>query len=188
MRAALLVILGAFVPSLAAALTVSEASLPGGDFGDAFASRTELPSQTDEIVGSVFIDFVSVVDPDFVAFTDLVPGSTFSVIDILSFGAMDFLLQILDETGALVVPAVGLPHEHIGLPPIEVATGTVPASGQLVFGIFSSDLHSSYQLQLVAPRVAPEPGTALLLTLGLAALRARSMRGGGGVRVGSRSC
>lgn len=171
MRAALFAILAALVPGVASATTVAE----GPDFGDDFATRTLLPAQTDRIQGSVYFDGfppnASLWDNDFVAFTDLQPGATFSVTALDSFATFAFPLQILDSSGAVVVSGVSIPGNIAGgLPVVLVAAALVPASGELVFGIRSSDLSSFYKLQLDAPRVAPEPGTALLLALGLASL------------------
>lgn len=158
------------IPGPGTAVTISEGAF--GDFGNSFAARSVLPAQTTEITGATtFVLEPPISDPDFAAFTDLVPGTSFTVSATTAYAAQGLFLRILDLTGTLVVPPVSLPGNLFGGPQIQVASGIVPLSGELVFFIGSNDFTASYTFQLDAPRVVvPEPGTALLLALGLAAL------------------
>jgi hypothetical protein len=55
--------------------------------------------------------------------------------------------------------------------------GIVPASGTIVIRMsLSGEDAVGYQLDIDAPRVIPEPATALLIGLGLAVLGARTRR------------
>lgn len=174
--------LALLVPGPVAAVTISEGTF--GDFGNTLATRSVLPAQTTEIRGSVNFTLVFPGDPDpsdvdYAAFTDLVPGGSFTVFATTAYAPMGMSLRINDSTAALVVPQIYLPGNLFGGPQVQLASGIVPLSGELVFVPLSNDLSASYTFQLDAPRVVPEPGTALLLALGLVSLgctRSRAVR------------
>lgn len=167
----------ALAPATANATLSTEGSAPN----DTFATRFVLPDGTDEVVGNVIFALGSppttppVVDSvDFFAFTDLEPGSAFTVTiekllsDPLAFSAYD-------EQQNVVLPVFSIDHEQSPYNPPTMRSGVVPLSGELVFRANGGgDTTLGYVLRLDAPRVVvPEPGSAALLALGLLGLALR---------------
>jgi hypothetical protein len=138
---------------------------PTFDFGDTFDTRTVTPSGTDVVRGRVALVDDFFFDVDFYAFTDLVPGSSFSI-TLQTLSSDDTtLFRLLDSAQAPLSPFVAVPTFEQ-----RVLTGTVPVSGELVVRTEPGQDMADYQVTLDADRVAvPEPSTALLLGAGLAA-------------------
>lgn len=147
--------------SPARATTVNEFA-DFGDFGDTFATRSFLPDGTDVVTGSVQFTveppfFIETPDLDFIAFTDLVPGASFSLDVTNAFGDAALVVSVLDGTGALLFPTA--------FPAVETTqnfSGTVPLSGELGLRLQHGQDSNAYTVALDAPRV-PEPGSAALL-------------------------
>jgi hypothetical protein len=157
-----------------AALTVTE-PFPG-DWGDTFADRAEIVPGADRIQGFLVQSFEDIENPifdlrDFFALTDLLPGAAFSLTAQTS-AAQNTGILILDDAEGIVVPEVIFDGEEF-----PVLAGIVPASGTIVIRMsLSGEDAVGYQLDIDAPRVIPEPATALLVGLGLAVLGARTRR------------
>jgi hypothetical protein len=153
----------------AGAITIREGFF--GEFGETFASRTVLPAQTDEVQGSVAWEYQNEppnLDDDYFSFADLLPGSPFTLtVEIIFSHPVGF--EALDSQGNLLMPPFSHPGD--GRDPPTVRTGIVPASGELVISAYAGEGENYYTLTLDAPRVViPEPTTAALVILGLAAL------------------
>lgn len=137
--------------------TLNESSV--GDFGNRFAARTILPDGTDVVRGLGS-------DLDYFAFTDLVPGSLFSI--TLTSLLYEAPFRLYDESQNPLSPPITLPE--LGE---QTLVGSVPLSGELVVLAGGGFLSNFYEVTLVAERVVvPEPSTALLLGAGLAATAA----------------
>ena len=159
----------------APAVTITESV----DFGDTFADRTQAPPATDRVLGGVgFVvdqtdpqNPIAFSDPlDYVALTDLVPGATFTLL-AQAFASENVGLSVLDESEGVVVTEVVFTETTF-----PTLTGIVPSSGTIVLRLRSvtsdSDFLTGWQVDIQAPRVVPEPATALLISLGLAGVAA----------------
>jgi hypothetical protein len=164
--AASLVALG--LAQSAAAITITESA--SVDFGDAFADRTQAPPATDRIQGGVGFVIGSSDPLDYIALTDLVPGATFTLF-AQTFVSENVGLSVLDEAEALLVAEVVFTETTF-----PTLTGTVPTSGTIVLRLRSvtsdGDFLTGWQVDVQAPRVVPEPATALLFAFGLATVGA----------------
>ena len=151
-----------FAPTLAAGLTITE----GPPIGD-YASRTVLPANTDLVFGAVTLVVFGtdiIVDNDYFALTDLLPGATFTLtVEKLENHPVNF--TVLDGLAGVLIPTFTLPGEQGAVPPT-VVFGTVPLSGEIVMQVKGN---APYVIGIAALRV-PEPGAAALLALGFGAL------------------
>jgi hypothetical protein len=178
-RISLVIPLLLLIPEISRATSIVESTF--GEFGDTLLSRSILPPGVDDVTGAVTITAVVGVPPvvvdddDYIAFTDLVPGSAFSIVaEILDLVIASF--QVLDSSGNAISPEILV--DKLGTDPPNILAGLVPSSGEIVIEVDAAGGSGYYHLSLDAPRV-PEPSTACLLAAGLVALaqtRRRSKR------------
>lgn len=154
------------LPEISEASSIVESSF--GEFGDTFSSRSTMPAGVDSVTGAVILSVVVGVPPtvvdddDYIAFTDLVPGSSFFIsTDTLTLVIASF--RVLDDSGGVIAPKV------LSTDPASILEGFVPSSGEIVIEVDSEGGSGRYQLSIDAQHV-PEPSTACLLAAGLVAL------------------
>jgi hypothetical protein len=119
-----------------------------------------------------------IVDADFFARTDLLPGASYTLtLEKLMNHSISF--TVLDSLGGVLIPTFGLPGEQGAVPPT-VVSGVVPLGGEIVLHVQVGSGFVGYVVSIDALRV-PEPGAAGLLALGLALRLARARRYAGEV-------
>ncbi|MEO7099184.1 MAG: PEP-CTERM sorting domain-containing protein [Luteolibacter sp.] len=147
--------------SVARGATVVEST----DFANSVAEAllVPLPFGTDNVTGNV----TSVTDNnDFVAFTSLAPGGSFTLAFTGSFTNFD----VFDSSSV----HVGSPAGVSGVSSATF-TGTVPADGKLVAQVGYNE-GNPYTITLTAATAVPEPDAAALAGLGVAAAALRRSR------------
>ena len=186
------------LPAASDALPVNEnsyypASWYSDGFGDSFASSTALPAGTDVVQGAVHeaitcflehpecfteenLEYYSQDWNDYITFTDLAPGTDFSISFIEESSDLGLFIELLDDLENVLASSWISSFGTISSWPTSFTfDGVVPESGRLVVHTAVGQDHSGYRVTLDA-RYVPEPGTALLLGAGLAALPAGRLR------------
>lgn len=172
----------ALLPAAADAVTYFETGPGGlGDFGDSFAGRTVLPLDADVARGSSVLqdlcppDGCYLAESDYFSFTGLAPGTAYSITleDLFSDGGSVFWLY--DDLQNQLFSGVAQYDDFTGDPGAIGFAGTIPVSGNLVVRALAGEDSAVYRVTLDA-QLIPEPGTALLVGGGLAALGAGRLR------------
>ena len=114
-----------------------------------------------------FLDWDNLDVEDYFSFTDLVPGSAFSIELTLFHADEDINFRLLDSAANLLAPPVNISNEDSNL--TVTLTGLVPASGELVVAAELGQDTAYYGVDLDASRV-PEPSTGALTAIALAGL------------------
>ena len=154
--------IGLFTSSLNAD-TVDEASIPGGDFSNAFATAYELPTGTLNVIGET-----PSLDNDYFTF-NLTPGAE-AFFDIF-LDDTNRAFEFFDSDGNELT----WNFSDNGNGATFGGRFFVPSDGELVTRFYDANVSGNYQMSLSIANI-PEPSSSALLVLGSAALMSTRRR------------